>query len=581
MSVLQRSMERSTRVLLPVMPAEHETEDRAELPQLQPLEEYQERPIDFMVEKLGIPRHTLVWSMNLGYDTNGVQHEWDGTKEPLLAILDGLVKWEDVAVESGTGTGKSFLGALIILWFVACFYEARVFTFAPKEEQLRAYIWMEIGKLWPRFQVLFPSAVITDLRIQMRGNRDKAWGAQGYAVGVKAGEEVSTKAQGMHAEHMLLIYEETPGIAFPVIEAGENTCTAEHNLRLAFGNPDYQLDALHLFGHDEMGIPRPGVRNVRISALDHPNIVAKNSKLVPGAVTEKSLRWRTNKYGPEHRLFKSRVRGMSPAEAEDALIKLEWVQAAQERWFNENDKRILTNGGRAKRALGVDVANSEDGDEAAIADGIGAWLETIEAFPCNNANNLGTQVRIRMRDENIADENVGVDDVGVGVGTINELRRFDHYVVAIGGGDKTVGWVDEDGTPSEEQFDNLRSQMMWRLREDLREGKIALPPSDTLPRQLTVAKWGTDNSKIWVESKNDIKGRTPGGKSPNEADAVMYWNWVRERFVLASKPKPHTKTVAERIKREIEQLDRKDYEHEEERRHGERSSRFGSVLRQG
>jgi phage terminase large subunit len=572
--MLQRAMESSTRVLLPAPPIEMETTDARKLPKLEPMTEYAENPLGFFVEKLGIPEHTLRWELNAGYDV----YEWDGTKEPLLAILEGLVAWDDVAVESATGTGKSFLGAAIILWFVASFYEARVFTFAPKEEQLRAYIWMEIGKLWDRFHVLFPTAVLTDLRIRMRGVRDMAWGAQGYAVGTGANEEVSTKAQGMHAKHMLLIYEETPGIKTAVTEAGANTCTAPHNIRLAFGNPDHQLDALHLFGHDMLGLPRPGVRNVRISALDHPNLVTKNADVVPGAASEKSIRTRLNKYGAEHQLYKSRVRGISPAESKDALIKLEWVRAAQTRWANEDDKRILTANGRAKRALGVDVANSDDGDEAAIADGIGAWLESIESFPCPNANNLGYKVHLRMKEKMIEDEHVGVDDVGVGAGTVNELKRLDHYIKELGGGDRTEGRVDENDVVETEQFDNLRSQMAWTLREDIREGRIALPPEEELARELTVPTWKTDNSKIVVESKNKIKARTPGGKSPNKMDATMYWNWVRDRTALASTvPKKHL-TTAQRIQKELEDLDRQSYEH-----YGaddDATEKYGTVIRQ-
>jgi hypothetical protein len=337
--------------------------------------EDQNDPIGWILDKLGVPEETLRWSLNDGY----ASHEWDGTPDPLVAVAEALRDWEDVGVESGTGTGKSFFVACLILWFLACYKGSRVFTFAPKEDQLRLYIWAEIGKLWPRFQALFPSATLTDLRIRMDGGDE--WGAWGYAVGVRANEDSATKAQGMHAEHMLLVYEETPGIPLPVIVAGENTVSALHNLRVAIGNPDHQHDALHTF------CTSPGVVHVRMSALDHPNVVT-GREIIPGAVSTKAVERRRQKYGADSRLFESRVRGISPSEADDALIRLAWCQEAARRYGDVRFREGLP-------ALGVDVANSENGDKAAIARGLGACLLEVVSFPCPDASHWASGWRRR------------------------------------------------------------------------------------------------------------------------------------------------------------------------------------------
>lgn len=85
------------------------------------------------------------------------------------------------------------------------------------------------------------------------------WGAVGYPVGVRVEEEVAVRAAGIHAEHMLLVYEEGPAIPAPVYAAGEHTSTAPHNLRLGVGNPDHQRDPLHDFCTQPgaIHIPRP------------------------------------------------------------------------------------------------------------------------------------------------------------------------------------------------------------------------------------------------------------------------------------------------------------------------------------
>lgn len=476
--------------------------------------EYQRRPIEWIRDVLGVPEHTLRWSILPEYAV----HRWDGTPDPLVAIAEGLAAWEDVGVESGTGTGKSFLGACLILWFLAAWEGARVFTFAPKEDQLRLYIWTEIRKLWPRFHALFPSAVLTDLRIRMVPGSDE-WGAVGYAVGIEAGKDSEPRAQGMHAEHMLLVYEEMPGIPLQVLTAGENTVTAPHNLRLGLGNPDSQHDTLHQF------CLSPGVRHVRISAHDHPNVVT-GQEVVPGAVSRIAIERRRRKYGEGSILFQSRVRGIAPAQAEDSLIRWEWCEAAAERY---NDPEYRRTG---VRALGVDVANSESGDLAAIARWLGACLLEVETRPCPDANQLGLAVAVEMAISGIDPMHVGVDSVGVGAGTVNKLKEVRQFVQALNGGSRAVPELEfvEDGREpvgDSAKYFNLRSQMWWQMREDLQHGRIALPFDEELFRDLTTPRWWTQNGAIRVEGKEDIRKRL--GRSPDKGDAAVYGNWVRER----------------------------------------------------
>ncbi len=566
-------------------------------PSVAALAEYRTRPIDFFVEKMGIPRNRLVWSTNEGYlDESGkftrvcpVCHgepsdakkpcplcrgmrvvSWDGTPDPIAAACNALVENMHVSIESATGTGKSYLCALLVFWFLACWEGAIVKTFAPSEEQLRAYMWKEIGVLWPRFQAIFPTARLLDLEIRMRGGQDNSWGAVGVSVRIRAGQESAVGAQGMHAPHMLLIYEETPGIDMSVITAGIETCTADHNLRIAVGNPDHQLDTLHQFGHDKYGKPRARMRNIRISALDHPNVVCNDPEIVPGAVSRTSVEERLADRGAEDRLYQSRVRGLSPSEAADALIKLEWIRAAQERWADNDARAILERVGKGKRALGVDVANSEGGDLGAIAEGVGAVLEKVEAMPCPNANDFGFKVFLRMRDNGIDDEHVGVDGVGVGAGAVNELIRNDRYIRDIQSGGKA------EGTPGDETetetFKDLRAQIQWTLREDLRKGVIALPPDEELAMDLITPTYKTKNGKIIVESKEDLSARLPGRRSPNKGDAAGYWNFVRPRGpVVSERPQNRALSTRERILKELEAMDGQP----------ELSKRYYGVMRQG
>jgi hypothetical protein len=490
----------------------------------QPLTEYQSDPISFAVRELGVGEETVRWSLCAGYEA----HRWDGDIDPLAQVAETLAAGHSAAIESGTGTGKSFWLAVLYLWFLACWDGARVFTFAPKEDQLRLFSWKEVRELWPRFQRRFPTAELTDLRIRMVPGSD-AWGAWGYPVSVRAGQAVAVHAAGMHAPHMLLAYEETSDIPGAVIEAGIQTSVAEHNLRVYVGNPDHQHDSLHLV------CQRPDVAHFRASALDHPNVVTGRS-VVPGAVTAESIERRFAQRAG--RLYDSRVRGLSPSESPEALIRYDLLRQAVAR----HDDPLFRIG---PLALGVDAANSESGDRAAIARGEGACCLRVDAFPCPDSNQLGELVRLEMELADIEDIHVGVDVVGVGAGTANALKARGRFVQALNGGARPVprtANLESQGERNQlvvetEQYRNLRSQTMWRLREDVHQGLIALPDDPELLEEMVAIEWRTIGGKIVIESKDEplpfsrhhVSLRARLGRSPNKLDAVAMWNWVRQR----------------------------------------------------
>jgi len=430
----------------------------------------------------------------------------------MVEILNNLAAGHWVAVESGTNVGKTFLGACILFWFLECFENSIVVTTAPKREQLQLHIWKEVGKLYPRFN----KGTLGMLKLRMNELRDD-WLAVGFVAGIRADEESATKAQGFHAEHMLIIFEETTGIPEPVMNAFQNTCTSPHNLILALGNPDHQLDTLHKFSRLK------NVKSIRISAYDHPNIVLKNPNFIPGATSEIGIQRMLYRLGGrDNPMFLSRVRGISPSQSKDAVIRLEWCYVAKERWLKYCDKDGKLNVSELKgvQALGVDVSNSETGDMSAIAYGIGNVLLSVEEEHCPDSNQLGHKIHQMMREKKISADFVGVDGVGVGAGAVNALKEDGDKVENILSGSKPI-----DNPDMVEQFGNLRAQMWWQMRIDLRDGNIALPPDDELYADLITPLWFIRNGKIFIEEKVDIKARL--GRSPNKGDAAVYWNWVR------------------------------------------------------
>ena len=481
---------------------------------------YQQQPIEYLTSRLGVPRATVDWESLPEYAT----HKWDGTPNPLMAILNGLAASKWVGVESGVGCGKTFLAACIALWFFESFRNSIVVTTAPKEKQLELQIWKEIGILQRRIGLGF----LSSLKLRMIEASDE-WLIYGEVSGVKAEESdrSATKAQGKHAEHMLIITEETPGISSAIMKALQNTCTSPHNLILALGNPDHAKDTLHEFCTLE------NVVHVTISGFDHPNVVTKNPHFIPGAQSEVGLANLAKIYKSEtNPLYISRAKGISPLQSVHSLIRLEWCYAARDRgWIKDehgNKVRILEKFLEGPRAMGVDVANSEAGDKAAIAYGKGCVLEYIEDFQCPDSNQLGERVHVMRLDLDIEAERIGVDGIGVGAGTVNKLKELGDNVLNINAGDKPVE-VYEEEIKQEERYANLRAQMWWQARLDLEAGLLCLPPDEELFADLVTPRWFPRNGKITVEKKEEIIRRL--GHSPNKGDAFVHWNWVRNQRV--------------------------------------------------
>jgi len=465
--------------------------------------EYQKDPIRWAEAALGIDPRSLRWSQYGGaYDA----HVWDGDVDPLVRVCEALVRGEWVGVESGSGTGKTFLAAILALWFLEVFPGSRVTTVATNEKQLHAALWKEIGLFWPRFVRRRPQADLVQLKLRMDPPHD-AWLLSGMSAGVGAREASATKAQGLHAERMLIIVEEAPGVKEAMMTALQQTCVRpRQNLILAIGNPDSQQDPLHAF------CVQPGIVHLRISAYDHPNVVLEDDDVIKGAVTVGGIEKAIARWGVGAPMFESRVRGVSPAQAVDALIRLDWVEAAAIRDVP---------GGAA--ALGVDVANSENGDFAAIARGSGARLESVVDFRCIDGSEMARQRVAPLLAAGIAPKRVGVDAVGVGAGAVSELKRLGYLVRAIMSGNPAEARKSEV-----EQYGCLRDQMWWQLALDLQRGLVGGPAfaDKALQKELVSVKWELRKGKIVVQAKEFLRRLLR--RSPNKADAVVYWNWARQ-----------------------------------------------------
>jgi len=418
-----------------------------------------------------------------------------------LAVLEAIRDHDRVAVHSGHATGKSFVAAAVAMWFLHSFKPSKVITTAPTWRQVNEILWSEIrvahaNALVPLGSYLPPRAA--ELRIAQ----------DHFALGLSTDEPA--RMQGFHSEHQLIILDEAAGIQGDIWDAVEYIASGGEVKILAIGNPEAPD------GRFFEACKSPLWKTICISCLTHPNISGKGDP-VPGAVTPTWVEGRALEWGVESPLYKARVCGEFPEEGEDTLISLRWVLDAVGREGVEDKLPVV---------IGCDVARFGQ-DETVVIVLRDGRMETVRAYTGRDLMQTCGEI-IRVKRELGVDESalVVVDDVGLGGGVTDRLRELGHRVMAFKGGGKAR---------DAEQFVNRRTESYWYLREELREGRLALPNDDLLKSQLTSIRYRPrSDGRIELEKKDEMLKR--GVPSPDRADALCMALWGRKRAVGVPQP---------------------------------------------
>lgn len=415
---------------------------------------------------------------------------WDKLRD----VLNALVKNRRIAVPSGHGVGKTWIEARIALWFLYCFPPAKVITTAPTWPQVELLLWSEIKNAYRTSAIPLGGRLLsTELKIR------EDWFAIGFSTAGKADErEFGTpKFQGFHAENLLVLLDEAPGVKPEIWVSVESLIVADNNKVLAMGNPTSPV------GNFFEACKSPLWEKVTISSFDHPN-VKENRIVVPGAVTLQWIEERRQEWGEDSPLWIAKVLGQFPAEGTDTLIPLAWAEGCVGLDLVERDenKNII-----GDKRLGADVARF-GGDFTVLTMITGKMVEQQEAV--NKRDTNWTIGRIKVLNNSYKFDAIGVDDTGVGGGVTDGLEDQSIDVDAMNFG---ANPIDTD------QFENLKAEIYWNLRQAIKDKEISLPDDKELINQLCSIKYKfTRKGKIAIESKDDMKKR--GQKSPDKADSL-------------------------------------------------------------
>lgn len=433
-----------------------------------------EGPARFAVEALG---------------ATPTDQQWKGSRE--------LVRTRRVSIRSGHGTGKSAFASWCVLWFLACYFPAKVPCTAPTSHQLEDVLWSEIAKWHRRLAERLPGLAAqyewTSEAYRLRGAPQEA-----FAVARTSRPEKPEALQGFHAENILFLIDEASGVSDKVFEVAEGALSTEGAFVVMFANPTRNSGYFYDSHHKMRG----SWSALHWNGEDSPNV---SRAYIEGMV---------KKYGRQSPIFKVRVLGEF-VDAADGVISLELCEAAK--------IRDVVRNAAAPIVWGLDVARFGD-DSCALAGRQGNHQLVMgeDGDPVKEWFKQDTMVTagiVKARwDRTPAAERpaaINVDVIGIGAGVVDRLREMQLPVVGV-----NVAESESANANPDVQFNRLRDELWWKGREWLERRDCRMADDDDTIGELTVPTYKfLSNGRIQVQSKAEL--RALGIKSPNRADAWL------------------------------------------------------------
>ena len=117
-----------------------------------------------------------------------------------IDILEAVRDHSRVAVRSCNGSGKTYIAAYIVLWWLMCHTDAVVITTAPTGHQVKNILWREIRRAHNENRRLVGGKLLrTSLEL----------GDKHYALGLST--DTPERFQGFHEGHILFVVDEARG----------------------------------------------------------------------------------------------------------------------------------------------------------------------------------------------------------------------------------------------------------------------------------------------------------------------------------------------------------------------------------
>ncbi len=409
-------------------------------------------------------------------------------------ILQAASSSRRVSLCGANSTGKDYLAGRLMCWWLHSRYPAKAICLGPTFRQVNDVVWRE-------FRTAFRNA-----RCQLLGEmyQTPRWEMddQHFAIGFSTDRPYLL--QGFHSPNLLVIITEAHAMPVAHTDAVKRLNPA---LVVMTGNAFTLAGEFYDSHHSARDLWGP----FQISAFDTPN-VQQRRVVIPGMVTWEDLEERRKEWGEDSALWQASVLGQFPDSLEDAVVSLKLATAAVGRDAEAGPPNVL----------GVDVARFGE-DRTVVCHRRGPVAKLVWKTRGKDTSEIASWVaryvvEWKEKDARDAVRYVVVDDVGVGGGVTDQLRRMNVPVVAFQGG----------ASPSEAnkgRYANAVTEAWMLMAKAFQEQRVSIERDEALISQLATRRYAImHDRRIKVQSKEDMRPsdsmvRT-AWRSPDEADAL-------------------------------------------------------------
>ena len=384
-----------------------------------------------------------------------------------------------VLIRASHNAGKSYLAAVLLLWFLSTRPGSRGITTAGKWAQVLDVLWPEVRALYDKSLLgrLSFGRCLTD-RIEF----SPVWFATGAA---------SDKPETLEGQHSLVgacrFIDEAKAVEDSTFTSTDGLLASAEVLDVwtstagVTAGKFYRRDVVD--GEDD--VVR---RRIDIDQCIREGIV--------GAAAWKAERLKD--WGANSIEYRSRAMCEYVSDAEDVAYPSAWIE------------RAMSSGFSVAGALvgGLDPAGSTAGDASALA--LVAGPDAEGRFECRSvtswrvADTQESKGKVLFLAREAGARTIACDVIGLGKGLADSLRMDFPGVVEFRASDRAS---------QPDRFANAKAEQSWRLRELLEHGAIALPKNEALRREMLAERYQvTPQGKIKV---------IDGPDSPDHLDSLL------------------------------------------------------------
>ncbi len=386
------------------------------------------------------------------------------------------------------GAGKTFLAALILLWFMTERFNARGLTTAPTWAQVETVLWPEVAKLYNR-------SLLKPLGFGRLLNTKLNFGETWFAIG--ASSDRPENLEGQHSDFASIrLVDEAKAVEPNVFEATEGLLNSPESLDFWISTPS--IETGDFFDRD-MGADPDVIRFV----VDVDQLIA--DPLMSQAERDGYAAWkreRAEEWGEESAEYQSRVMAKYIDNAEGALFPSSWIERAITQTFEV----------KAPVIAGMDVAGSVDGDQSAVALVYGPDdHDRIHVHVVDGWNERDT-MKSKGRAVAIA-KPVGaplrVDTIGIGKGVADSIAADGYPMQEYRASEKPK---------DDKRFSNRKAEDAWSIRQKMEKGLVRLTAETPSLLQKVKSQMRSDKYEILQTGKLRV---VDPEDSPDLVDAVI------------------------------------------------------------